>query len=850
MGALTRFFKKLFARRRLDRDLEDELRFHLEMRGDARRFGNATLIKETCREMWSFVWLESMWRDFRYALRMLSRSPGVTTAAIAALALGIGANTAVYTIASKAFAFDIGINQPDRVVLIGISPTHMAEFSKNLFDPRVLRARVTSLDRVGAFRYGPVSLSDAAGPAERYSCFEISAGGIQMLGRAPLLGRVFTTEDERTGAPLVMLSHGVWQDRYGADPGVIGKTVRVDEIPRTIVGVMPAGMRFPEDTALWIPFSRRAGSRDPMLFARLADGATLGAARSEIEAFARSLIGGRATTREPLVDVQPILMLYGVYATRPLFIAQLVAVGFVLLIACADVANLLLGRAVVRAREISIRMAIGAGRARIVRQLLVESVALAMAGGLLGCLIALGGLRWFDHATAKLQRPPWMDFSMNPQVLFYFAAITIGASVLFGLAPALRLARVDVNNTIKDGGQGASGGTRGRAIANLLVAFEMALCMVLLAGAGLLIRSSLNVYRAPIGVDPSNILTMQMDLPEGKYRREEEQVAFYGQLKARLESVAGVEGVALTSALPTWGFGMTQFSCELEGSRVAIPAVEGLTISANYFQVMRADLRRGRAFQSREAGAIIVNEAFASEYFAGADPIGKHLRVGQHIGQHIGQQWFTVIGIAPNIQQDLRRAERVPLIYTLYDGSPQRAMFLAARTRVPPTGLAEAFRRELRSVDENLPAYDLRTLESRIALNRLNVGSISVVLTIFAGIALVMAFVGLYAVVAQAVSQRTQEIGIRMAMGAAPRDILTLVFVQGLRPAALGLAVGLAAALAVTRVLRMALVGVSANDPATFTSVILVLATACVLGCAIPARRAVGVDPVAALRRD
>jgi putative ABC transport system permease protein len=838
-----RFFKKLFARRRLDRDLEDELRFHLEMRGDARRFGNAALIKETCREMWTFVRLESWWRDFRYALRMLSRTPGVTTAAIAALALGIGANTAVYTIVSKAFSFDIGVDRPDRLVLIGISPAHLAEFSKNLFDPRVLRERVTSLNRVGAFRFGPVSLSDRAGPAERYSCFEISAGVIQMLGRAPLLGRVFTTEDERTGAPLVMLSHGVWQDRYGADPGVIGKTVRVDEIPRTIVGVMPAGMRFPEDTALWIPFSRRAGSRDPMLFARLTDGVTLGAARSEIEAFARSLIGRRAATREPLVDVQPVLMLYGVYAARPLFIAQLVAVAFVLLIACADVANLLLGRAVVRSREISIRMAIGAGRARILRQLLVESAALAMAGGFLGWLIALGGLRWFDRATAKMQRPPWVDFSMNPHVLLYFAAITIGASVLFGLAPALRLARVDVNNTIKDGGLGASGGTRRRAIGDVLVAFEMALCVVLLAGAGLLIRSSLNVYRAPIGVDPSNMLTMQMDLPEGKYRRDEDQLAFYEQLKTRLESVAGVEGVTLASALPTWGFGMTRFSCELEGSRVAIPAVGGLAISANYFRVMRAELRRGRSFQAREAGAVIVNEALVSEYFAGGDPVGKHLR--------IGQQWFTVIGIAPTIQQDFRRPDaRVPLIYTLYDASPQRSMFVAARTRVPPTGLAEAFRRELRSLDESLPAYDLRTLDSRIAKNRLDVGAITALLTVFAGIALVMAFVGLYAVVAHAVSQRTQEIGIRMAMGAAPHDILALVFVQGLWPAAIGLAVGSAAALAVTRVLRMTLVGVSASDPATFAGVILVLATACVLGCGIPARRAVRVDPVAALRRD
>lgn len=839
-----RFFKKLLRRRQLDRDLEDELRFHLEMNGSPLRFGNATLIKETCRDLWSFVWVESLWQDFRYALRMLAKSPGVTTAAIAALALGIGANTTVYTIVSKALNFDLGIAHPERLVLIDVDRAHMAEVSTNLFDPHVLRTQVSALDLIAAFRYQPVNVSGGTGLPERYSCFEISSAGFQIIGRAPLLGRVFTTEDERTGAPVLLLSHGVWQDRFGGDPSVIGKTVRVDEVLRTIIGVMPAGMRFPEDTSLWIPFSLKPGAGDPGLMGRLAPGVKLAAARSEIETLARELIPRRSgAPGGPLVDVQPLMMLYGVYASRPLFLAQLVAVAFVLLIACADVANLLLGRAAVRAREISIRMAIGAGRARILRQLLVESAVLAMAGGFLGWLIALGGLRWFDRATAELHRPAWLDFSMDARVLIYFGAITLATSVLFGLAPALRLARADVNHAIKEGGQGASGGTRGRAIGDVLVAFEMALCVILLVGAGLLIRSSLNVYRAPIGVDPSNVLTMQINLPEGKYRRDEDQVAFHEQLKAWLEGLPGVERVALASALPTWGFGVARVTCELEGSQLAIPAVSGLTIGADYFQVMRAELRRGRAFHTREADAAIVNEAFAEEFFAGQDLLGKQLLVGS--------RRLTVIGIAANIQQDFRSpAEREPLIYTLYDVAPKRAMFLAARTRVPPAGLAESFRRKLRDLDENIPAYDIGTLDGRIAKNRLNVGAICVLLTIFAGIALVMAFVGLYAVVAHAVSQRTQEIGIRIAMGAAPRDILMLVFTQGLRPVMLGLVAGVPAALGVGHVLRMALVGVSSTDSLTFAGVVLTLVAASFLGCAIPARRAVRVDPVIALRCD
>jgi putative ABC transport system permease protein len=839
-----RFFKKLLHRRRLERDLEDELRFHLEMSGNPRRFGNRTLIKEACRDLWSFVWLESLWQDFRYALRMLAKSPGVTSAAIAALALGIGANTTVYTIVSKALNFDVGIEHADRLVLIDIDRAHMAELSKNLFDPRVLQTQVKSLDLVGGFRYRPVNLSDGAALPERYSCFEITSAGLQIIGRAPILGRIFTSEDERTTAPVLMLSHGVWQDRFGADPEVIGKTVRVDEVERTIVGVMPPGMRFPEDTSLWIPFSLSPGAGDPGLIGRLAGGVKLAAARSEIEALARNLIPRRSgAPGGPLVNVEPMMMLYGVYASRPLFLAQLVAVAFVLLIACADVANLLLGRAAVRAREISIRMAIGAGRARILRQLLVESLALAMAGGFLGWLIALSGLRWFDYATAKFHRPPWIDFSMDARVLVYFAAITLATSVLFGLAPALRLARVDVNHTIKDGGQGASGGTRGRAIGNILVAFEMVLCVILLTGAGLLIRSSLHVYRQPIGVDPSNVLTMQIHLPEAKYRRDEEQVAFQEQLKARLESLPGVESVSLATAMPTLGFGIARVTCQLEGSELAIPGVGELTVSANFFRVMRTEVLRGRPFHAREADAAIVNEAFAREFFPGEDLIGRHLRVGPAT--------FTIVGIAANIQQDYRRpAEREPLVYKFYDAAPQRGMFLAARTRVPPSTLAEAFRRELWTLDENLPAFDIHTLDSSIAQNRLNVGAICVLLTIFAGIALVMALVGLYAVVAHAVSQRTQEIGIRIAMGAAPRDILTLVLAQGLRPVALGLLVGLPAALGVGRVLRIALVGVSANDPATLLGVTLTLAAACLLGCAIPARRAVRIDPIAALRCD
>jgi putative ABC transport system permease protein len=881
---MNHFLKRMRAFRRrpqLDRDLEDELRFHREMQAEEgieaaavrRQFGNPTLLKEACRDLWAFTWIETLWQDIRYAARTLANSPGFTIVAVVALGLGIGANTTVYTVVSSALAFSMGVEHIEQLVIITATDASRRDpFSQSYSDYLDLRAEVKSIQALAAYRMVPVNVSDRTSLPERYACVQMSSNSFAVAGTRPVLGRDFTPDDSRPDAtPVVMLAYHVWQDRYGKDPSILGRTIRVDEVPRTVIGVMPSKMQFPEDTDLWTPLvpDLQAGraARNVMLFGRLAKGVKLQSARAEMDTIAH-----RLETKAPdsykglIVDVQPFLNVIGIYTARRLLIAVVFAVGFVLLIACADVANLLLARAAARAREISIRIAIGAGRARIVRQLLVESVLLSTVAGVLGWLMAFASLRWFDVATSNPHRPSWIHFSIDLHVFIYLAAISIGAGILFGLAPAFRLAKVDVNSAVKDGGHGAAGGRRGQHLASTLVVFEMVLCIVLVTGAGLMIRSAIHTYSMEVGVNALNVLTMQINLPEAKYPRMNDEVSFYRGLKTKLESLPGVEVVSLASSMPT-GF-VRYFPYELEsqppadaaGSRDARPFTAGLIVGADYFRVMQVRARHGRVFNDSDgiagAPAVIVNESFAAKAWPGEDPIGQRLRLAHETGPTRGQaleSWLTVVGIVPDIQQNFQRpVEHAPLIYLPYGASadPQRVMFLIARTSVPPSSMAEAFRKEVQSLDENLPVFDVSTLEDRIALRRLDVGAFVILFTIFAGVALVLASVGLYAVVAHSVSQRTREIGVRMAVGGTAGDILRLVFWQGMRRIVIGLAVGLPLAVAVTFVLRAVLVGVAPGDPLSLAGAALVLILAGLLGCAIPARRAVRVDPVVALRCD
>jgi predicted permease len=483
---------------------------------------------------------------------------------------------------------------------------------------------------------------------------------------------------------------------------------------------------------------------------------------------------------------------------------------------------------------------------------LVESVVLSVTGGLLGCLVAVGGLRWFDSGMGTMEKPTWLHLSLDRSALLYLAAISVGVGILFGLAPALQLAKADANAALKEGGgHGVVGNKLGLRLSRVLVGIQMALCVVLLVGAGLMIHGAVNMYSTPIGVNTKNVLTMRINLPEAKYPTPQSWIAFHESLNKRLAALPGVELASIASNMPLGGW--IPFSLEFDGrsnDAAQLPEVGCLVVGNNYFQTMQVEPRRGRLFADADGVAgppvVVVNESFAAKYWPGEEPLGKRIRVRD---ENLPGAWLTVVGVVPDVLQNFRQTlELDPLIYVPFAEKPQRQTFLVARTGVPPASLSDPFRREVQRMDDNLAVYEVRTLENRIAESRLGVSLFGALYSVFAGVATLLAAVGLYAVIAHSVNQRRREIGLRMALGATRRDIMRLVLAQGIKPLVPGLAVGLLLALGVKRALPAAIVGVSSGDPMTFIAAIFVLLSAALLGCVVPARRAMRVDPMIALR--
>jgi putative ABC transport system permease protein len=634
--------------------------------------------------------------------------------------------------------------------------------------------------------------------------------------------------------------------------------------PTTIVGLMAQGFSFPQKADMWVPLveTAKVGNRDNtdtwFAFGRLAEGVTFQNARVEVESIIK-----RLETEYPLTDRRWHLSVQNFHEffigpnATVLYGSMWGAVGFVLLIACANLANLMLARAIGRSHEISVRIALGAGRWRIIRQLLIESVMLSAVGGVLGWWIAKWGVRAYQLAMA--QKASWLiiDYAMDQRVLGYLIAISIGTGLLFGLAPALRLSKLDVNGTLKDGGRGATEGGRGKHLAALLVSGEMALAVVLLAGAGVMIRSFLKVHTADVGVKTANLLMAHIVLSSAEYPRAEAQISFYDRLKTRLESIPGVESTAIADRLPTDGSRHLRYELAgaAQGDQGLRPKISALVIGPGYFRTLGAAVFSGREFSDADGVSgvpvAIVNQRFASKFWPGDDALRKRLRLldgNTHNGSTPGP-WLTIVGVVSNIiQNDAARQEFDPLIYLSYRQQPSGDMCVIARTGVPPESLGTAFRREVQGLDAELPIYGPFTADhwERYSDSRFY----GILFLIFAAIALLLASIGLYAVIAHSVSQRTQEIGIRMAIGASARDILKLVFLQGMLPLGIGLTIGLAASFAVNRLLKSELVQVSPADPITLVVASAVLVLSATLGCLIPARRAMRVDPVVALRHE
>jgi putative ABC transport system permease protein len=870
------WWQRLMKRQEMERNLDAELRFHFdglvadnlrdgmsetEARRSARlQFGGIEQVKEECRDARGMVFIADLFRDLRYAGRSLRGSPGFTFTAIATLAIGIGVNAAVFTLMNTVLfkGFPL-VEKNDRILYIsGQSGISYPDFQD-------WRAQAKSFEDLAIVADLPVSLNDESGFTESYDATRVSANAFKLVGQAPLIGRDFAPTDESPGAaPAAILSYGFWDRRFGKDSTIVGRTVRMNGAATTIIGVMPRGFTFPERQDLWVPLVPNPDlqKRDTrtlwFAFGRLREGVTLEKARAELETIGKRLQSAYPITNQGYL---PRAMTFTENFIGPnastIYRAMWGAVGFVLLIACANLANLTLARALARSREISLRMALGAGRRRIVRQLLVESLLLSGLGGFLGWWIAKCGVwtyeliadppSYFDHV---------LDYTMDYRVLAYFIAISLCTGLLFGLAPAIRLSKLDVNAVLKDGGRGAIGGGRRRHLSALLVIAEMALAVVLLAGAGVMIRSFLNIYTADLGVKTDNVLTMLLKPPDAKYSTLEAQTAFFDRLTTRLEAIPGIESIALADSLPSYS--TRRLPYELAGAPPAgyeqneerRPKLSAVVVSPSYFRTLGAVMRSGREFTDADRlsanPVVIVNQHLASKFWPGEDAVGKHLRL---FNGKAPEAWLTVVGVVSNIVQFGRtRPELDTLVYLPYRQKKAPFMNVFARTRVPPVSLGTAIRHEVQAIDPDLPISYYMPLAERVSWGYALSRSIAVLFLIFAVIALLLASVGLYTVIANSVAQRTQEIGIRMAIGATASGILKLVFKQGMLPLGIGLTLGLAASFAVIPILKSALVQVSPADPITFIIASVVLILAAMLGCLIPARRAIRINPQDALR--
>jgi putative ABC transport system permease protein len=822
------------------------------------RPGGIGSIKEGVRERRGSLVLQSVLQNIRYALRGLRRSPGFTTVAVITLAVAIGINAGVFTVAGTVLFGGYPQVDPDnRILYTSVGLVSNPEFQD-------WQAQAKSFTGMAGVADGGLRLvlQDDSGNSETCDTTQLTTNAFQVLGQRPIAGRDFAPFDAVPGAPAVaLLNYAFWERRFGKDPSVIGKSFRLDDKPVTVIGVMPPGFTFPTPRVdLWIQIAPE--SNRPMFFwfafGRLAQGATRKSAQVELDTIARRLESSYPLTTK---DFRPRLrsfgeQFWGVNAME-LYGAIWGAVGFVFVIGCANLANLLLARAIGRYREISLRIALGAGRWRIIRQLLLESLMLSSIAGALGWFIALASVRIYERIESPPGSYTQYHYILDSRVLLYLVPISIFAGLLFGLAPALRLSKLDVNSTLKDGGRGAAGGMSGKRLSALLITAEIAVTIVLLAGAGLMARSFLKIYAEEIGVNTPNILVASIvGLPVTHYPDAQSRMAFFDRLTTKLKSIPGLDSVALADSLP--GLDAHPLPYELTGSSGVDaqqrPTSLAITITPDYFRSVGAAVISGRDFNDfdRESAppVALVNERFARAHWPGMNPLGQRLRLFDFYGRN-AEAWRTVVGVTSNIVQTYSGGESPgEVVYVPYRQRPPAYMRILALTRVPPDILAPTIRREMQAMDAGLDIAAGALTES-FRTNRYWSRAVNAGLFLtFAVIALLLAAVGLYAVIAHSVSRATQEIGIRIAMGATSRDIRLLVLGQGMLPAVMGLGLGLVPSLAFNRLLQSQLFLVSSTDPATYVLTSMVLITVALLACLIPARRAMRVDPVVALRHE
>jgi predicted permease len=824
--------------------------------------------------------MSSLTQDVRYALRAFARSPGFALVAILSLAIGIGANTAIFSVVSALLLRPLPYLNADRQVILwntspGLGIVEDWFSTAQYFD---IRAHIRAFESVGIAIGANMNLTGDGEP-ERVGTVRVSSNLLTMLGARPLAGALFSDADDRPGrSGKALLAYGTWMRRYGGDPAVLGRSLTLNGQPFEIVGVLPAAFSLPREVlptlgvvddaevVLPLPLAANAAEvrnrEDYNIVATLAPGSSLEQARAELDALTARLRrehpdfyppnGGLTFRVLPLKE-------QAVGRVRLPLVVLVAAVGFVLLIACANVANLLLSRALSRTREIAVRSALGADRWRIVRQLLTESFLLALAGAATGLFFAFGclaGIRYLGPGSV----PRLAAITIDVRVLLFTLVVSVVSGVVFGLAPALRLSRLDVSGSLKDADRGSAGTSavwgRGQHLRRLLVVAELALSVMLLIGAGLLIRSFVHLQRVSPGFSASNVLTLELTMTGRKYNDADAVLQSYRQLWERLTRLPGVSAAGGVTALPlsnmmAWGPITVEGRAAPEGEKFINADIR--VVGGDYFNAMNIPLLSGRLFSEQDTRTsprvVIVDEHMAKQLWPGQDPIGKRIRTG---GFDVTPDtpWMTVVGVAGRVKQDSLDGDPRMAYYRYHGQTPSRAMTVVVRSAADPAGLAGAVREQIRALDPDLPIYKLRTMGERVSDSLAERRFSMLLLTVFAALALGLAALGIYGVMAYLVAQGTRELGIRLALGASPRDLRALVVRQGMAVALAGVALGLAGAFVLTRFMRALLFGVHETDPLTFVAIASMLTLVALAASYVPARRASKVDPIVSLRTE
>ena len=880
--------------RRKRKELSEEIETHLCMatqdhvaRGEnpahaaqsaRRELGNATLIHETTRDQWGWCWLETLLQDVRYGLRTLLRSPGFTAVAIITLALGVGANTAIFSIVNAVLLRPLPFDNPSRLVVLheGVPEIGYPKMEFSPPDLAVFAREQKSFSALGAYQDEHLDISGQGEP-ERIPAARISASLFPMLGAQPVLGRTFSTQEDAPGHNLAILSWGLWQRRYGGASNVIGQTIELNRQPHIIIGIMPRSFLFPlpgselngASAELYVPMAFTpaelqdwGGSYFFSVVGRLRSGVTLDQARGEINSLANSVADNYppaiANAFQHSLTITPIPFHTEVVGSvRTLLLVLMIAVVFVLLIACTNVATLLLSRAASRQKEIAMRTALGATRMRLARQMFTENLLLALAGGALGIVFAV----WSKSLVLDLvpaSTPLPHQIPLNAGMLAFAVGISILAAILFGLAPALQSSDGVQQTSLREGGRSGTSTRPRHRLQGIFVAAEFALALVLLVGAGLLVRSFAKLLDTSPGFRPDHLLTLTVPVPREAYPHGAQVYDFYQQLLERTSSLPAVKSATLSNDLPLNGH--EAVSLTIEGRKNAAAdtpqAIVQSWVLGNYFETMGIPLLQGRWFAPEDH---LGSEPVAVVDFSMAQKYWPHGAIGKRIKWSLSEPWQTIVGVVGDVKEGPLNSVLRPHVYRPYsqiafpflENDPfgdWHAMNLTVRTQIDPLSLTSSIVAQVHSLDPDLAVANIRTMTQLVTSSFAAPAFNTALLGALAALAVLLAAIGIYGVLAYVVAQQTHDIGIRMALGAKPRDIFALVIGRGVRLAAIGSGIGLAAAFVLTRLMKSLLYDVSAIDPLTFIGVVIVLVLVALLAICIPARRAMRVDPMVALR--